>query len=211
MSIRTWMALAGVAVLAASGCARSDADGESAGAAASSALAAGKPLAITRVKSNGGAIVVSSPAFADGGPIPDVYTAYGKGFPPPMMWTPVSGAKSYAVVIEDPDAPGPQPFVHWVVYDIPLTATALDDQSQGGTLPAGAQQGKTAGGAAAYSPLKPPPGDKPHRYYVEVFALDVTPQPAANDLPGLEHAMTGHVLASGETIGTYQASPRAVG
>jgi Raf kinase inhibitor-like YbhB/YbcL family protein len=127
------------------------------------------------------------------------------------MWTPVSGAKSYAVVVEDPDAPGQQPYVHWVVWGIPLTATALDDQSQGGTLPAGAQQGTTASGARAYDPLKPPRGDKPHRYYVEVFALDVTPQLAANDLAGLEQAMAGHVLASGETMGAYQASPRAAG
>lgn len=202
---RGWVALASLAVLASWGCSRSANQGAS---APSSAMAAGKPLAITMVKSKGGVMVVSSPVFADGGPIPDIYTAYGKGFPPPVMWTPVSGAKSYAVVVEDPDAPGQAPHVHWIVYDIPVTATALDDQSQGGTLPDGAKQGRTTSGVVGYDPLKPPVGDKAHRYYVQVFALDAEPHlSGAPDLAALERAMAGHVLADGETIGDYQASP----
>jgi Raf kinase inhibitor-like YbhB/YbcL family protein len=199
----------GLVVFAAAGCTRPEGQG-GVGSPPSSALAAGKPLAITRVKSKGGAMVVSSSVFAEGGPIPDIYTAYGKGYPLPVMWTPVQGAKSYVVAIEDPDAPGPAPFVHWVVYDIPLTVTSLDDQSQGATLPAGARQGVSTAGSAAYFPLKPPVGDKPHRYFVEVFALDTTPQPAgAPDLPTIERAMAGHVLADGVAVGVYQASGAA--
>jgi Raf kinase inhibitor-like YbhB/YbcL family protein len=206
MAIRgRWMALLGLAVLAGWGCTRTSNESVS---APSSALAAGKPLAITMVRSKGGTIVVSSPVFADGGPIPDIYTAFGKGVPPPVMWTPVSGAKSYAVVMEDPDAPGQAPHVHWIVYDIPMTASALDDQSQGGTLPTGAKQGRTTSGVTGYEPPNPPAGDKGHRYFVEVFALDTSPQlSGAPDLGALERAMAGHVLADGETIGVYQASP----
>jgi Raf kinase inhibitor-like YbhB/YbcL family protein len=210
MAIRGgWVALLGLAALATWGCTRSGNEGAS---APSSALAAGKPLAITMVKSRGGVMVVSSPVFADGGPVPDIYTAYGRGYPPPVMWTPVAGAKSYAVVVEDPDAPGQAPHVHWIVYDIPMTATALDDQSQGGTLPAGARQGRTTAGATAYEPLRPPASDRGHRYYVEVFALDTEPHPSnAADLAALERAMAGHVLADGETVGVYKASAPAPG
>jgi Raf kinase inhibitor-like YbhB/YbcL family protein len=204
MAIRqTAMALIGAAVFAAGGCSQA---GRDAAAAPSSAAAAGKPLAITQVKSKGALMVVSSPVFADGGPIPDIYTGYGKGVSPPVMWTPVSGAKSYVVVIEDPDSPGQAPFVHWVVYDIPLTVTALEDPSQGATLPDGVRQGTTSAGGAAYSALKPPVGDKTHHYHVEVFALDAAPQLAgAPDLAAVTRAMAGHVLADGETVGVYKA------
>jgi Raf kinase inhibitor-like YbhB/YbcL family protein len=197
----TVSALAAIALVA---CSRHD---DSAGAPASSAVAA-KPLALSKVKSKGGVMVVSSTAFADGGPIPDIYTAYGQGASPPVMWTPVANTKSYAVVIEDPDSPGPIPQLHWLVYDVPLTVTALDDASQGGSLPPGAQVGRNMQGADAYAPLHPLPGDKPHHYYFEVFALDAPPTVPANaDLAALEHAMTGHVLASGETVGVYAPPP----
>lgn len=203
------MALLGLAAFAASGCTRAGQDAGS-GAPPSSAAAAGKPLAITRVKSKGALMVVSSPVFADGGPIPDIYTAYGKGFSPPVMWTPVQGAKSYVVVIEDPDAPRPAPFVHWIVYDIPMTVTALDDPSQGAVLPEGARQGMSTAGSAAYAPLKPPVGDKAHHYHVQVFALDAAPQLSGTpDLAQVVRAMAGHVLADGETVGVYQASAPA--
>jgi Raf kinase inhibitor-like YbhB/YbcL family protein len=198
---------AGVVALSAYGCTRSAADGGS-GAPPSSALAASKPLAITRVKSKGAVMVVSSQVFSDGGQIPDVYTAFGRGVTPPVMWTPVPGAKSYAVVVEDPDAPSATPYVHWVVYDIPPTVTALDDGAQGGALPAGVKQGRTSAGGSAWDPPRPPAGDKPHHYYVEVFALDTAPQ-QAGDLTELERAMAGHVLAEGETVGVYQARPGA--
>lgn len=202
------MALIGVAAFAASGCTRAGHDGGS-GAAASAAAAPppdGKPLALARVKSKGALMVVSSPVFPDGGQIPAVYTAYGKGFSPPVMWTPVQGAKSYVVLIEDPDAPGAAPFVHWIVYDIPMTVTALDDEAQGGTLPADARQGMSTAGSAAYSPLKPPAGDKPHHYYVEVFALDAAPQFSGTpDLGAVVRAMSGHVLADGQTVGLFKA------
>lgn len=200
--VRAALAVTAFALMAA-GCSRQDANDV---AAPYAATLSSKPLAFNRVKSKGGAIVVSSPSFADGGPVPDIYTAYGAGSPPPVMWTPVANAKSYAVVIEDPDAPGPTPYVHWIVYQAPTTVSSLDDQSQGGTLPPGALQGRSSAGSAAYAPFHPPVGDKPHHYYLEVFALDgPLSVPAAPDLAALEKAMTGHVLASGETVGLYMA------
>jgi Raf kinase inhibitor-like YbhB/YbcL family protein len=208
MAIRqTAMALIGVAAFAASGCSQAGRD-----AAAPSSATGGKPLAITQVKSKGALMVVSSPVFAEGGQIPDVYTGYGKGYSPPVMWTPVPGAKSYVVAVEDPDAPGPAPFVHWLVYDIPMTVTALDDPSQGGNLPAGARQGASSAGSPVYSALKPPVGDKAHRYHIEVFALDAAPQVSGTpDLAAMTRAMAGHVLADGETVGAYKASAPAPG
>lgn len=197
------LALLGVAAFAASGCTRT---GQDAAAGPSSGAVAGKPLAITQVKSKGALMVVSSPVFAEGGQVPDIFTGYGKGYSPPVMWTPVQGAKSYVVIVQDPDAPGPAPFVHWLVYDIPMTVTALDDPSQGGVLPDGARQGMSSAGSAAYAPLKPPAGDRAHHYHVQVFALDAAPQlSGASDLAAVVRAMAGHVLADGETVGVYKA------
>jgi Raf kinase inhibitor-like YbhB/YbcL family protein len=203
------MALITVAAFAASGCTRT---GQDANAGAPPSATAGKPLAINKVKSKNTLMVVSSPVFAEGGQVPDVYTGYGKGFSPPVMWTPVPGAKSYVVAIEDPDAPGPAPFVHWLVYDIPMTVTALDDPSQGGRLPDGARQGVNSAGSPAYFALKPPIGDKAHRYHIEVFALDAALQLSGTpDLAAMTRAMAGHVLADGETVGVYKASAPAPG
>lgn len=196
--------------LTAAGCSQTE---TGASGAPPSSLAVGKPLAINRVKSRGANIVVSSPAFTDSAAIPDVYTAFGGGVSPPLMWTPVAGAKSYVVVVEDPDAPGVRPFVHWIVYDIPLTVTSLDDGAQGDATPAEARTGRTTTGQAVYVPIEPSRRDKAHRYVFEVFALDAQIQAAgAPDLNTLERAMAGHVLADGQTVGLYKAGgPTPVG
>jgi Raf kinase inhibitor-like YbhB/YbcL family protein len=145
---------------------------------------------------------VSSPAFTAGGAIPDDYSAYGKGVSPPLAWGKGPyGTKSFAIVLEDPDAPTPVPFQHWLVWNIPAGV----ERVEAGALPAGAQQGTLMLiGKASYFGPRPPPGPA-HHYHVQVFALDrPLDQKSGADRAALVDAMKGHVLASGELVATYQ-------
>lgn len=98
-------------------------------------------------------ITLTSPAFVDGGTIPARYTCDGENVPPPLSWSrPPAGTRALALTVEDPDAPGGI-FVHWVVLDLPATATSV---------PAG---------TPGYRGPCPPKGDRPHRYVFTVWAL----------------------------------------
>jgi Raf kinase inhibitor-like YbhB/YbcL family protein len=147
-------------------------------------------------------IAVVSSAFADGGSMPARYTCDGDGESPPLSWSNVPAtAQSIAVVVDDPDAPRGT-FVHWVVYNIPATNTALPDGAARGLLPAGAEEGKNGKGESGWTPLCPPWGR--HHYHFEVYALRgslVLSQPSRADLT---RAMRGQILARGEIVGTYQ-------
>jgi Raf kinase inhibitor-like YbhB/YbcL family protein len=147
-------------------------------------------------------IVVTSTAFADGGPMPARYTCDGGGESPPLSWSAVpAAAQSIVVVIEDPDAPRGN-FVHWIVYNIHSTSIGLPDGAAQGLLPAGAEEGKNGKGESGWTPLCPPWGR--HHYHFEVYALRgslVLSQPSRADLT---RAMRGQILARGEIVGTYQ-------
>jgi Raf kinase inhibitor-like YbhB/YbcL family protein len=144
---------------------------------------------------------VSSPALQDGAPIPEEFTSYGKNVSPPLHWSRAPyGSHSFALVLEDPDAPMASPFVHWIMWSIPLASTAF----KAGETPAGAVQGKMGVGKVGYFGPRPPPGPA-HHYHFEVFALDQTPDLKSDaDFKALTAAMAGHVLASGELVATYQ-------
>jgi Raf kinase inhibitor-like YbhB/YbcL family protein len=153
-------------------------------------------------------ITVSSPAFKDGQPIPEEYTAYGKGQSIPLSWSNLpSGTRSVAVIMDDPDARTPRPFVHWVIYNIPADTKSLDPAlPTKPTLdsPHGARQGSTSTGAIGYFGPKPPKGG-PHHYHIKVFALDQQLKlDAGADEPQLTKAMEGHILGQGELVGTVQ-------
>jgi hypothetical protein len=106
-------------------------------------------------------LTVRSPAFAGGATIPRRYTCAGAGDAPPLRWSGVpAGARALALTVEDPDAPGGT-FVHWVVVDLPASATGL----AGRDLPGGAQE------LHGWTPPCPPTGDRPHRYVFTVSAL----------------------------------------
>ena len=142
---------------------------------------------------------VSSPAFRPGASIPDDFTSYGKNVSPPLRWSRGPyGTRSFALVLEDPDAPMASPFVHWVMWNIG------ENSVEAGKTPVGAVQGKMGVGKTGYFGPRPPPGPA-HHYHFEVFALDQSPGLTGDvDIKALEAAMAGHVLASGELVATYQ-------
>ncbi|HKU91649.1 MAG TPA: YbhB/YbcL family Raf kinase inhibitor-like protein [Steroidobacteraceae bacterium] len=167
----------------------------------------GVPLALQRAGTNAkNQIKVSSPAIH--GTIQKMQSEYGDGVSPELWWDRIDGAKSYALIVEDPDAKSPTPFVHWVAYNIPADRTSLPEglqEQERLTEPEGLLQGRTSKGNVGYFGPRPPVGDPPHHYHFQVFALDselAVPPGAERD--DVLKAMSGHVIGAGELVGTYQ-------
>ena len=173
------------------------------------AIGVGVPLALARPETagGGGAIALRSPAFADGAAIPARYSEYGEGVSPPLSWDAVPGARSYLLVMEDPDARPITPFVHWVAWNIPAGTTALPEglpEQPRLTDPPGLMQGATSRGSVGYFGPRPPVGDRPHRYHFQILALDtVLDLPPAADRDAVLAAARGHVIGRGRLVGTY--------
>jgi len=149
---------------------------------------------------------VRSDAFEEGGAIPGKYSADGDGISPPISWRGLPHeTRSVALVVEDPDAPTPEPFVHWLVYNIASSSTTLPEGMRPENFAAtGAMQGKNSNLRSGWTGMAPPKGDTPHRYFFQVFALDVNLQlDEGAGRTALFEAMAGHVIASGRTIGTF--------
>lgn len=154
-------------------------------------------------------ITIVSPAFDDGGPIPPRHTGDGEDVSPALAWSGISPeTQELALVVDDPDAPRSEPWVHWLVYAIPTDVTGLAEGAGsrgGGALPPGAQQGMNDFGAIGYGGPAPPRGHGVHRYRFTLYALDVRLEaPDGLDKPALLAAMEGHILAQGELMGTYE-------
>lgn len=150
------------------------------------------------------ALSVSSRAFAPGGEIPMMYTCDGANITPPLSWGTVPpGTASLAVLVTDPDAPGGT-FFHWVAYNIPPGTTEIPAGAPGKTvLPAGSVQGTNDFGHQGYGGPCPPPG-RPHRYHFTIYALDTSLSVGGRwDGRMVLGALGGHILARGETVGTY--------
>ena len=140
---------------------------------------------------------VKSPAFQEGGMIPGTYTCNGSDISPPLSWSGVpAGAKSIALIMDDPDAPRGT-WVHWVLFNIPPDTTGLGESTDGG-----AQQGHNSWRRTGYGGPCPPGGT--HRYYFKVYALDILLTPKTGVTKDqLLRAMDGHVLAEGQLMGRY--------
>ncbi|HID74625.1 MAG TPA: YbhB/YbcL family Raf kinase inhibitor-like protein [Planctomycetaceae bacterium] len=157
-------------------------------------------------------IQLTSSAFAPGEPIPRQYTGEGQDCSPPLAWTGLpEGTGELALICDDPDAPTPEAWVHWVIYKIPPDTTELPEgvaKTAQLSQPPGAVQGKNSwpsGQTIGYRGPMPPPGHGVHRYYFRLYALD-TPLdvPPGATKAELLQAMEGHILAQGELMGTYQ-------
>ncbi len=151
---------------------------------------------------------VSSPAFKPGESIPGPYGADGENFSPALTWSNVpSGARSIVIMMEDPDAATPKPFVHWTLYDLPAGAPQVHESVPAiPQLPSlgKAKQGRNSRGTVGYTGPRPPKGDPAHHYHFQVFALDTMLNlPPAADAQAILDAMKGHVLAAGEVVGLF--------
>ncbi|ODN71771.1 YbhB/YbcL family Raf kinase inhibitor-like protein [Methylobrevis pamukkalensis] len=137
-------------------------------------------------------------------------SADGDNASPAIDWkTGPEGTRCFVVLMEDPDAAQPKPFVHWVVYDIPGNVTGLREGLPTEPIlqdPKGVKQGTNSAGRTGYFGPKPPVGDPAHSYHFQVFALDVSSLDLDPGAPRDEvlSAMKGHVLASGRLVGTFE-------
>jgi Raf kinase inhibitor-like YbhB/YbcL family protein len=158
------------------------------------------------------ALTIRSPAFHHLGPIPTKYTCEGENVSPALDWTDVpAGTRSFVLIVDDPDAPDPaapqRTWVHWVVYNIPASATGLPAHAS--ALPPSTECGFNDWNHAAWAGPCPPVGR--HHYFFKLYALDtVFPYLPNATKVDIEAAMSGHILEQGELIGTYEkGKPRS--
>lgn len=142
---------------------------------------------------------MTSPAFEEGGIIPQRFTCSGENLSPPLKWSaPPGETRSFALILDDPDAASGT-FVHWVVFNIGPGVRALPE----GTDLRNAVQGSNDFGKKGYGGPCPPPGPT-HRYFFNLYALD---KPV--DLSGsirksdLLSAMKGHIIAEARLMGRF--------
>lgn len=146
-----------------------------------------------------------SPAFANRSEIPPKYTCQGENVSPPLKWSqPPAGVKSYALIVEDPDAPDPEApktvWDHWVLYNIPAQRRELEEDY--GDLPKGSLQGLNSWDKIGYGGPCPPIGQ--HRYIFKLYALDTFLENLGK--PGkkkLLKSMEGHILGEAKLTGLY--------
>jgi Raf kinase inhibitor-like YbhB/YbcL family protein len=157
-------------------------------------------------------VKVTSTAFGENQSIPKIYTCEGQDRSPPLNWSGVpANAKSLALIVDDPDAPDPaaprMTWVHWVLYDIPVTASGLPEGAVSNALPKGTLEGLNDWQRTGYGGPCPPIGR--HRYFHKLYALDtVLPDLKKPTKAALEKAMKGHVVAETQLVGTYEKGRR---
>ena len=143
-------------------------------------------------------LTLTSDAFANGQSIPAKYSCVGKNTSPALAWeVPPSGTKSFALIVDDPDAPMGT-WVHWVLFNIPAGTRGLQESGQ----TSGMSAGKNSSGNTHYDGPCPPSGT--HRYFFKLYALDssLSLSPGATK-EQLLNSMKGHILAQGELMGTF--------
>jgi Raf kinase inhibitor-like YbhB/YbcL family protein len=156
-------------------------------------------------------LLLRSPAFTHLGSIPAHHTCEGADVSPALAWSGVpDGAKSLALIVDDPDAPDPaapqRTWVHWVLYNLPPAPGGLAEGVAPGALPAGTLEGRNDWQRSGYGGPCPPIGH--HRYFFKLYALDqVLPDMGQPTKAQLEDAMPGHIVATAELVGTYQKGP----
>ena len=153
-------------------------------------------------------VALESDAFQDGGSIPPRYTADGEKISPPLRWRGLpGGTAAVALIVEDADAPAPEPLVHLLVWDLPPDLAVLPEGELKSPGHEGLDEtlGRNSYRQTAWLPPDPPSGHGPHLYVFQLFALDRKLDFAhAPGRAALVEAMRGHVLAKGVLTGTYE-------
>ncbi len=153
-------------------------------------------------------MIITSPSFTHDRMIPARHTCDGVNISPQLTWTGVpAGTKSLVLIVDDPDAPDPaspkMTWVHWVLYNIPPSASGLTEGIAEKNLPAGTMQGVNDWHRTGYGGPCPPIGK--HRYFFKLYALDIVLADLGHPAKAvLEKAMRGHVIGQAELIGLYQ-------
>lgn len=151
------------------------------------------------------AFQITTTAFRDSASIPKKFTCDGPDVSPALAWSdPPAGTKSFAIIVDDPDAPAGT-WVHWVLYDLPADTRKLPEGvAKDRELSSGALQGRNDFGKIGYNGPCPPRGSE-HRYFFKLYALDSKTGLKAGATKGeLERAMNRHVLAQAQFIGIYK-------
>ena len=157
-------------------------------------------------------IPLSSPAFAAGARLPIRFTADGEGVSPPLKWGDLpAGTASVALIVEDPDAPAPNPLVHALVWDLPPDHRQIEEGAIGADMQSAATIGRNSYFAQAWLPPDPPTGHGAHDYVFQLFALSQSVD--LGETPGrsaMLEAIADRLLGVGLLVGTYsraEASP----
>lgn len=158
-------------------------------------------------------IHLASPAFANGARLPERFTADGAGISPPLFWTGVpEGTERLVLIVEDPDAPTPQPVVHAIVWGLPLNGDLKEGEirpdGEGGAD--GEDVGRNSRLVEGWLPPDPPNGHGEHNYAFQLFALGEGSDPGENPGRGaILRAMEVRVIAAGLLTGTYSRGEQA--
>jgi len=164
--------------------------------------------ACSETRTNAMSLKLVSPAFAAHAAIPARHTCEGGDVSPALQWSGLPAkARSLALILDDPDAPDPaapqRTWVHWVLYNLPASATGLPEGVISAQLPSGTREGQNDWQRTGYGGPCPPKGR--HRYFHKLYALDVElPDLHQPDKAQLLKAMEGHVIAQTELVGTYE-------
>jgi Raf kinase inhibitor-like YbhB/YbcL family protein len=170
----------------------------------------GAPITIQRIQPREpGRLTLVSEALGEDGRIGDAYSGDHDDLSPPLVWTRMPEAESFALIVEDPDAPTDKPVIHWMMWNIPGSLAGLPGSIQpkarvdefGGLV-----QGLNTHGMPGYMGPKPPAGDGPHHYHFQLFALDarldLEPDTALEELV---QVLKAHTIASCDMVGLYEA------
>lgn len=157
----------------------------------------------------GNAMKLTSPVFKNNAILPKKYTCEGQDVNPPLQWQDVpKGTKSFALIVEDPDAPSPQhprpegPWIHWIVFNIPATVNQLKENIAVSQI--GAILGMTDSKKIAFHGACPPSASGTHRYFFKLYALDsMLDLKTGATKKELLVAMEGHIFAEAVLVGTY--------
>jgi len=155
-------------------------------------------------------LTVTSAAAEPGKPVPQIYTAFGKNISPEVSWDGAPpGTKSFVLIVEDTDSHSDRPTVHWLAYNIPGAFKGIGRGVRNRPEPkeaTGMMQGVNYAGGVGYLGPRPPAGDAPHHYHIQVFALRqrLRLHPGAN-IDKVIAAMNDNVLADGEVVATFAA------